>query len=144
MPEPWGGEDPLEKEMTTHSSILAWRIPWTVESGGQRVGHVWSNLAHMQRCPCPNSWNPVGFPGGSMVKNLLANAGDSGLIPGPGRSPLRREWQHTLVFSPEESHAQRSLGRLQYIGSRRVWHDWATKTTWMCYLSQQKGFCRWD
>ena len=38
-------EDPLEKEMVTHSSILAWRIPWTEESGGlqsmrsQRVGH---------------------------------------------------------------------------------------------------------
>ena len=28
------GEDPLEKEMATHSSILAWRIPWTEESGG--------------------------------------------------------------------------------------------------------------
>ena len=28
-----GREDPLEKEMTTHSSILAWRIPWTVERG---------------------------------------------------------------------------------------------------------------
>ena len=39
-----GWEDPLEKEMATHSSILAWRIPWTEESGGlqstgsQRVG----------------------------------------------------------------------------------------------------------
>ena len=38
-------EDPLEKEMTTHSSILAWRIPWTEEPSGlqstglQRVGH---------------------------------------------------------------------------------------------------------
>ena len=38
-------EDPLGKEMATHSSILAWRIPWTEESGGlqsvgsQRVGH---------------------------------------------------------------------------------------------------------
>ena len=29
-----GGEDPLEKEMTTHSSILAWRIPWTEEPCG--------------------------------------------------------------------------------------------------------------
>ena len=28
-----GGEDPLEKEMTTHSSILAWEIPWTEASG---------------------------------------------------------------------------------------------------------------
>ena len=29
-----GGEDALEKEMPTHSSSLAWRIPWTEESGG--------------------------------------------------------------------------------------------------------------
>ena len=40
-----GWEDPLEKGMATHSSILAWRIPWTEEPGGlefvesQRVGH---------------------------------------------------------------------------------------------------------
>ena len=37
MQETWvrflGQEDPLEKEMTTHSSILAWRIPWTEEPG---------------------------------------------------------------------------------------------------------------
>ena len=35
-----GWEDPLEKEMATHSSIFAWRIPWTEEPGGpQRVEH---------------------------------------------------------------------------------------------------------
>ena len=40
-----GGKDPLEKEMATHFSILAWGIPWTEELGGlpsmgsQRVGH---------------------------------------------------------------------------------------------------------
>ena len=40
-----GQEDPLEKEMATHSSILAWRIPWTEEPGGLQfmgshtVGH---------------------------------------------------------------------------------------------------------
>ena len=35
-----GQEDPLEKEMATHSSILAWRIPWTEELGGlQSTGH---------------------------------------------------------------------------------------------------------
>ena len=37
MQETWvqslGGEDPLEKRMATHSSILAWRIPWTEEPG---------------------------------------------------------------------------------------------------------------
>ena len=30
----WGGEDPLEKKMATHSSILSWRIPWTEEPEG--------------------------------------------------------------------------------------------------------------
>ena len=49
MQETWvrslGREDPLEKEMATHSSILAWRIPWVEEPGGlefmgsQKVGH---------------------------------------------------------------------------------------------------------
>ena len=40
-----GGDDPLEEEMATHSSILAWKIPWVREPGGlqslesQRVGH---------------------------------------------------------------------------------------------------------
>ena len=35
-----GPEDPLEKEMATHSSILAWRIPWMEELGGlQSMGH---------------------------------------------------------------------------------------------------------
>ena len=32
-----GQEDPLEKEMATHSSILAWRIPWTGEPGGPQA-----------------------------------------------------------------------------------------------------------
>ena len=41
-------EDPLEKEMATHSSILAWETPWTEEPAGlqslgsQRVGHDWA------------------------------------------------------------------------------------------------------
>ena len=49
MQETWvrslGQEDPLEKGLATHSSILAWRIPWTEElgrlqsMGSQRVGH---------------------------------------------------------------------------------------------------------
>ena len=35
-----GREDPLEKEITTHSSILAWKIPWTEEADGLRsIGH---------------------------------------------------------------------------------------------------------
>ena len=44
-----GWEDPLEKAMATHSSTLAWKIPWTEEPGGlqsmrlQRVGHDWAS-----------------------------------------------------------------------------------------------------
>ena len=38
-----GQEDPREKEMATHSSVLAWRIPWTEEPGGlQRAWHNWA------------------------------------------------------------------------------------------------------
>ena len=48
-------EDTLEEEMATHSSILAWRIPWTEESGKlqsmglQRVGHDWA-YKHCMNC----------------------------------------------------------------------------------------------
>ena len=53
-----GWEDPLEKGMATHFSILDWRIPWTEEPGGlesvgfQRVGHDWVTKpghAHVDR-----------------------------------------------------------------------------------------------
>ena len=61
MQETWvrslGQEDPLEKEMATGSSILAWKIPWTVEPGGlqstgsQRVGHDWAtNTSKRKKC----------------------------------------------------------------------------------------------
>ena len=46
--DPWVWEDPLEQGRATHSSILAWRIPWTEEPGGlqsmgsQRVTHDWA------------------------------------------------------------------------------------------------------
>ena len=56
MQETWilslGQEDPPEKGMVTHSSILAWRIPWIEESGGpqsmgsQRVRHNWVTHTH--------------------------------------------------------------------------------------------------
>ena len=46
-----GREDPLEEGRATHSSVLAWRVPWTGEPGrpwcvgSQRVRHGWSDLA---------------------------------------------------------------------------------------------------
>ena len=51
-----GWEDPLEKEMATHFTILAWEIPWTEEPGGlqslvsHRVGHDWATKNKKQIC----------------------------------------------------------------------------------------------
>ena len=72
--ESLGQEDPLEKGMATHSSILAWRLPWTEEPAGlqsmglQRVRHtvaeanlIWvSGLAHGVRTACTPSPSPGG------------------------------------------------------------------------------------
>ena len=57
-PQVWSlsQEDPLEEGMASHSSILAWRIPWTEEPGrlqsmgSQRVGDNWSNLVYAHAC----------------------------------------------------------------------------------------------
>ena len=69
--DPWGQEDPLEKGMATHSSVLAWGIPWTEEPGRlqstglQRAGYDWSDLAckHMQYyvCVCVYVWYHIFF-----------------------------------------------------------------------------------
>ena len=77
-----GWEDTLEKEMATHSSILAWRIPWTEEPGGlqftgsQRVGHDWATFSSLQD-----------KPGGSDGKRICQWCGRPGSIPGLGRYP---------------------------------------------------------
>ena len=71
----WFREDPLGKEMATHSSILAWRIPWTEEPhglqsmGSQRVGHDWvtnSDVQGIRSSPVGVKWatfsqNPLWF-----------------------------------------------------------------------------------
>ena len=47
-----GREDPLEKEMAAHSSILAWEIPWTEESGRQQSmgSQSWTQLSRFKFC----------------------------------------------------------------------------------------------
>ena len=77
----------LEKEMATHSSVLAWRIPGTGEPGGllsmglHRVGHNWSDLAAAAGI---RMW--VSLEWASLV-TPSCSAGDLGLILGSGRSP---------------------------------------------------------
>ena len=61
--QPGGGKILLEEEMATHSSTLAWRIPWAEEPSGlqsmgsRRVGHVWmtEHACARSKVPCPRS-----------------------------------------------------------------------------------------
>ena len=97
-----GQEDTLEKEMETHSNILAWRIPWTEELGGlqsmgsQRVKHDWATNMSLF-CFSINTLfkipysNVLGLAGGSVVKNLPAMQ-ETWVL------PLGQEW------SPEEGN----------------------------------------
>ena len=102
MQETWvqslGWEDALEKEMTTHSSTLAWKIPWTEEPGKLQsygVAKSWTQLNnftftffHYARALLIiNSTTTLYFHGGSDSKESAHNAGDPGLILGSGRSP---------------------------------------------------------
>ena len=112
-----GWEDPLEEGMATHSSILAWRIPWTEKPGElqsmrlQRVGHDWAIL--------------TGFPGSSVVKNPPCQCRRHGFDAWVDKIPWRKKWQPTHVFLAGKSHGQRSLGELQFMGSQRVRHNLA-------------------
>ena len=70
-----GWEDPLEKEMATYSSILAWEIPHTEEPSGlqsmalQRVRYDWANEAHTHT----HTQGPLFIPGGQIqtFKHIL-------------------------------------------------------------------------
>ena len=106
-----GQEDPLEEGMATHTSILAWKIPWREEPGRQqsialhKVGHDWSNLACMHiaskvsglkqlfnwthRC-----WSEVQDGLGDSSVTHTASAGAAGL-----EEPLQKWLLPSHVFS---------------------------------------------
>ena len=66
-----------EKEMVTHSSILAWRILWTEEPGGllsigsHRVRHNWSNLECMHAWVCRNGFDGSLLIGDALISTVL-------------------------------------------------------------------------
>ena len=72
-----GGKDPLEKEMATHSSTLAWKTPWTEEPcrlqlvGSQRVGHNWATSLSLSLNKCA-ALQPLGttVPASSLLSHL--------------------------------------------------------------------------
>ena len=68
----------------------------------------------------------MGFPGGSVVKNLPANAGDAGSIPGSGRSPGEGNGTHSSILAWEIPWTEEP-GGLQTMGLQRVGHGLATK-----------------
>ena len=65
----------------------------------------------------------MGFPGGSVVKNQPANAGDMGLILGLGRPPGKGNGNPVQYSVHGKSHGQRSLVSYKLQGHRRVRHD---------------------
>ena len=100
-----GREDPLKEEMATHSSILAWKIPWTEEPDrlqsmeSQRVGHNWvTNTFTFKYFKYSEIW-------------ALMNKEESILA--------------SKIPRTEEP------GGLQSMGLQRVGHDWATSTLWL-------------
>ena len=64
----------------------------------------------------------MGFTGGSVVKNLPASPGDSGLMPRLGRSPGGGNG-HPLSYSCLENPMEKEPGRLLLMGSQKVRHD---------------------
>ena len=122
-----GGEDTLEKETTTHSSIVAWRIPWTGEPGGlqsmgsQRIRHNWV------------TWHPtpVLLPGKSHGRRSLVGCSPWGRTRLSDFSfifhfhALEKEMAtHSSVLAwriPETGEP----GGLPSMGSHRVGQDWS-------------------
>ena len=85
----------LEKEMATHSSVLAWRIPGTGEPGG--LPSVYGVAQSRTRL----KWLSSSSSSGVVVKNLPSNAGDTGSIPGSGRSPEKEMATHSIILALE-------------------------------------------
>ena len=112
-----GQEDPLEKGMAAHSSILAWSFPWTEEPGriqsmgSQRVRHDWATKH--------STWE-MSFPGDSDSKESACNAGGQGSIPGLGRSPGKGNGNPLQYFCLEDS-TDREPGGLHGVANSWTW-----------------------
>ena len=93
----------MEKEMATHSSVLVWRIPGTVEPGGlpsmgsHRVGHDWSDLAAAA----------AGFPSVASGKESTCQCKRCGFDLWVGKITLSKKWYPNLQYSCLEN----SMGR---------------------------------
>ena len=126
---------PLKKGMATHSSILAWRIPWTEEPGGlqsigsQRVRHDWSDWAQHKE----QRWDRVREKGNKqpqdpcMHKHLTATVRGRDYYAVSFHEERGRKWQPTPVVLPGTSHGQRILVGYSPCGHKSAGHDLATE-----------------
>ena len=90
--------------MATHSSILAWRIPWTEGPGGvQSMGRKELDTTEQLML---SLW---GSPGGSAGTESTCNAGAPQFDSWVRKIPWRREWLPTPIFLPGKFHGWRSL-----------------------------------
>ena len=91
-----GWEDPLEKGKATHSSILAWRIPWIVQSmGSQRVRHDWVTFTFTFKCLL-NAWlNPDGKVSGESVAGPLGQGSECPYPAHQTHGLFKRKFKHT-------------------------------------------------
>ena len=115
MQETWvpslGQEDPLEKGMATHSSILAWRIPWTEElgrlqsMGSQRVVHDWATNTHTHTKAGPKEATQLCLVGDAQWAREWSQRQLSSLI--PGTVPLPSTLSHSLKL-PVNFHSNRN------------------------------------
>ena len=85
-----GLEDPLDEGMATHSSTLAWKIPWMEEPG--RLPSMGSHRVRHDKSDSSSS---------SIEICILGRE--------KGMATWRREWLPTAIFLPGASHGQRSL-----------------------------------
>ena len=113
MQETWvqslGWEEPLEKGTATHSSILAWRIPWTVYPWGHEESDDWATFTSLH---FPLILDFIGDTGAE--ENAKESACQfrkckrHGFDPWVGKIPWFKEWKPTPVFLAGKFHRQRS------------------------------------
>ena len=116
--------------------------------------HRWGHQGELSNLPWAEfvRWRLKASQVALVVKNPPASAGDvrdAGLIPELGKIPGRRAWQPTPVFSPGESPWKEEPGRLQFMGSQRAGHDWATKHSTVAggdfvVAGELSNCCMWD
>ena len=109
-----------QHESTTGITTSVLLSPWSQVPGPEHLATL--NWIHILERICFKKG--LGFPGRSVIKNLLANAGDTGLIPGSGRSP-REGNDKPIQYSCLKNPMDRGAWWATVHGATKVRHDWA-------------------